>query len=161
MAEVEEAYIHCSKHIPLLKKTEKNIVWGTDDEALKRSDFFALHGIPLYQRLGGESAIQVIADSLVRKLLLDKTLSHLLEAINIQSLLNKQRQFLKSVFGSEASAKNFSSENLRQTYRKMINEHLNDLQLDKVVEHLKKTLLELDVPEHEVLSLMASLKRSA
>ncbi|MGZ8163487.1 MAG: pyridoxamine 5'-phosphate oxidase family protein [Methylobacter sp.] len=157
MVEVEEAYIHCSKHIPLLKKTEKNIAWGTDDEALKRSDFFALHNIPLYWRIGGESAIQVITDSLVRKLLLDNTISHLLEAINIQSLLDKQKQFLKSVFGGEASAKNFSSENLRETYRKMINEHLNDLQLDKVLEHLKKTLLELDVPEHEVSTLMESL----
>ena len=40
MVEVEEAYIHCSKHIPLLKKVEKAIHWGTDDPACKGGDYF-------------------------------------------------------------------------------------------------------------------------
>jgi len=38
--EVEEAYIHCSKHIPLLKKLDKEIHWGTDNETFKGGDFF-------------------------------------------------------------------------------------------------------------------------
>ena len=38
--EVEEAYIQCSKHIPLLHKAEKEIHWGTDDETAKASDYF-------------------------------------------------------------------------------------------------------------------------
>lgn len=38
--EIEEAYIHCSKHIPLLQKKEKAIQWGTDDTKLKGGDFF-------------------------------------------------------------------------------------------------------------------------
>ena len=38
--EVEEAYIHCSKHIPLMQKKDKTIHWGTDDEKLKGGDFF-------------------------------------------------------------------------------------------------------------------------
>ncbi len=29
--EVEEAYIHCSKHIPLMEKRDKTIHWGTGD----------------------------------------------------------------------------------------------------------------------------------
>jgi predicted pyridoxine 5'-phosphate oxidase superfamily flavin-nucleotide-binding protein len=37
---VEEAYIHCSKHVPLLARREKHIVWGTDDERLKGGNFF-------------------------------------------------------------------------------------------------------------------------
>ncbi len=37
---VEEAYIHCSKHIPLMQKRDKKIHWGTDDEKLKGGDFF-------------------------------------------------------------------------------------------------------------------------
>jgi len=37
---VEEAYIHCSKHIPLMQKRDKTIHWGTDDEKLKGGDFF-------------------------------------------------------------------------------------------------------------------------
>lgn len=38
--EVEEAYIHCSKHIPLLMKVDKEIQWGTDDPIYKGGDFF-------------------------------------------------------------------------------------------------------------------------
>jgi predicted pyridoxine 5'-phosphate oxidase superfamily flavin-nucleotide-binding protein len=38
--DVQEAYIHCSKHVPLLYKAEKHIEWGTDDEGLKGGDFF-------------------------------------------------------------------------------------------------------------------------
>lgn len=37
---VEEAYIHCSKHIPLLAKRDKGIPWGTDDPVAKGGDFF-------------------------------------------------------------------------------------------------------------------------
>jgi len=37
---VEEAYIHCSKHIPRLKKLDKKIHWGTDKETHKGGDFF-------------------------------------------------------------------------------------------------------------------------
>lgn len=38
--EVDEAYIHCSKHIPMLKQVDKPIHWGTDDERQKGGDFF-------------------------------------------------------------------------------------------------------------------------
>jgi hypothetical protein len=39
---VEEAYIHCSKHVPLLARRDKQIVWGTDDERLKGGNFFKM-----------------------------------------------------------------------------------------------------------------------
>ena len=38
--DVEEAYIHCSKHIPRMQKLDKIIHWETDDEKLKGGDFF-------------------------------------------------------------------------------------------------------------------------
>ena len=44
MVEVREAYIHCSKHIPLLAKCDKAIAWGTDDARLKGGDFFEAAG---------------------------------------------------------------------------------------------------------------------
>lgn len=40
MVTVEEAYIHCSKHIPLLKRQDKEIDWGTDDMRKKGGDYF-------------------------------------------------------------------------------------------------------------------------
>ena len=43
---VEEAYIHCSKHIPLLAKRDKAIPWGTDDPVAKGGDFFGVRDLP-------------------------------------------------------------------------------------------------------------------
>ena len=37
---VDEAYIHCSKHVPLLEKKDKRIMWGTDDPLAKSDDYF-------------------------------------------------------------------------------------------------------------------------
>ena len=42
IVEIEEAYIHCSKHVPRMKKVDKQLHWGTDDEDHKGGDFFQL-----------------------------------------------------------------------------------------------------------------------
>lgn len=39
---VNEAYIHCSKRIPLLARSEKPIGWSSDDEANKGGDSFRI-----------------------------------------------------------------------------------------------------------------------
>ncbi|WP_026575677.1 pyridoxamine 5'-phosphate oxidase family protein [Bacillus sp. UNC438CL73TsuS30] len=40
MVKVDEAYIHCSKHIPKLQQMNQKIYWETDDEEQKTGDFF-------------------------------------------------------------------------------------------------------------------------
>ena len=40
VVKIEEAYIHCSKHVPRVQRTTKQIDWGTDDPAAKSSEFF-------------------------------------------------------------------------------------------------------------------------
>jgi len=155
MVEVEEAYIHCSKHIPLLKKADKEITWGTDDDGLKRSDFFALDNIPLYRRLGGDPAIQAITETLTLRLLLDERLRPILDEISLQTLLDKQRHFLKTAFGAFDTA---PPENLREFYRQQANPRMNDMLLDLALVHLKETLVDLDVPGHEITKLMNELE---
>lgn len=43
---VEEAYIHCSKHIPLLHKWEQEVHWGTDSVRAKGGDYFKAKNSP-------------------------------------------------------------------------------------------------------------------
>jgi predicted pyridoxine 5'-phosphate oxidase superfamily flavin-nucleotide-binding protein len=43
---VEEAYIHCAKHVPRFQRLPKTTPWGTDDEAAKGGDFFGAAEIP-------------------------------------------------------------------------------------------------------------------
>ena len=37
---VDEAYIHCSKHVPSLEKKDKEIRWGTDNREAKSDNYF-------------------------------------------------------------------------------------------------------------------------
>jgi NAD(P)H-nitrite reductase large subunit/predicted pyridoxine 5'-phosphate oxidase superfamily flavin-nucleotide-binding protein len=37
---VDEAYMHCSKHIPLMQKADLEMQWGTDDARAKGGDYF-------------------------------------------------------------------------------------------------------------------------
>ena len=46
VVEVEEAYIHCSKHVPKLQKLNNDIHWGTDDEVFKGGDAFKTKNCP-------------------------------------------------------------------------------------------------------------------
>jgi nitrite reductase (NADH) large subunit len=43
---VEEAYMHCSKHIPLMKKADHEVSWGTDDVQAKGGDYFGADRVP-------------------------------------------------------------------------------------------------------------------
>ncbi|MDR4493172.1 MAG: pyridoxamine 5'-phosphate oxidase family protein [Nitrospirales bacterium] len=45
LVDIDEAYIHCSKHVPQVKKVEKQFHWGTDDEQKKGGDFFRLQSL--------------------------------------------------------------------------------------------------------------------
>lgn len=40
LVDVDEAYIHCSKHVPLLKRLDKQIAWGSDDDSSKGGNYF-------------------------------------------------------------------------------------------------------------------------
>jgi predicted pyridoxine 5'-phosphate oxidase superfamily flavin-nucleotide-binding protein len=40
VVEVEEAYIHCRKHIPRMARVHEKREWGTDDPARKGGDYF-------------------------------------------------------------------------------------------------------------------------
>ena len=46
LVNVEEAYVHCSKHVPLMKRLDKQIAWGSDDEFVKGGDFFRTKQTP-------------------------------------------------------------------------------------------------------------------
>jgi uncharacterized protein len=42
MVDVQEAYIHCAKHIPRLAKVPRERAWGTDNVTRKGGDFFGV-----------------------------------------------------------------------------------------------------------------------
>ncbi len=153
MVEIEEAYIHCSKHIPLLKKLDKNIDWGTDNAAVKRSSYFKLDDIPLYNRIGGDIAMNVLVDRFYRKIQADKELSSLLDDLDLPTQLKKHKQFLKMAFGGYP-LDDFEGENLRGIYRELINSSLNDEQFNAIMHYFEAAMKELEVPGNEIQAIM-------
>src|SRR5277367_5754776 len=91
MVEVEEAYIQCSKHIPLLKKMERPIEWGTDSAAAKKGDYFRILDLPLYDRLGGEAAMEIAVDTFLGKLLKDDLLAPFFQGADMEVLRLSQK----------------------------------------------------------------------
>jgi len=43
---VDEAYMHCSKHIPLMLKADHEVSWGTNDIQAKGGDYFGADSVP-------------------------------------------------------------------------------------------------------------------
>jgi hypothetical protein len=78
----------------------------------------------------------------------------------LQTLLDRQGYFLKTVFNAKGTDQELP-ENLREFYRKQTHSNMNDNCLDISLGYLKKTMTELDVPEHEILKLMAFLERKS
>ncbi|OQK16163.1 hypothetical protein AU255_13745 [Methyloprofundus sedimenti] len=157
MVEVEEAYIHCSKRIPLMKKLDKKIDWGTDSAIAKRSDFFDLENISLYDRIGGDAAIDVVLDKFYRKILMNDRIKHFFDDINITVQLGEQKNFLKMVFGGFPEGQ-YSTAELWASYQRLVANGLNDKHFDCVMTHLKDTLQELEVPENEIQTMMKMLE---
>lgn len=59
---VEEAYIHCGKHIPRLMKASRERAWGTDDVRRKGGDFFGAAANAVAQRrLPSAAAIDTVS----------------------------------------------------------------------------------------------------
>ncbi len=46
VVDVEEAYIHCRKHIPRMELVDRNRAWGTDDVRRKGGDYFDAKDTP-------------------------------------------------------------------------------------------------------------------
>jgi predicted pyridoxine 5'-phosphate oxidase superfamily flavin-nucleotide-binding protein len=49
VVEVEEAYIHCRKHIPRMARVHEKREWGTDDPGRKGGDYFGAKATPRWR----------------------------------------------------------------------------------------------------------------
>ncbi len=156
MIEVEEAYIQCSKHIPLMQKLDKKIDWGTDNIAAKGGDYFQLMDIPLYDRLGGDKAMEVCVDLFYQKVLNDDLVSPFFKDIDMASQRLKQKSFLAMAFGGPY---HYSDADLRAIHKPLIKKPgLSDEHFNRILEIFKETLTELNVSANEQQSVMEILE---
>jgi truncated hemoglobin YjbI len=159
MVEVEEAYIQCSKHIPLMKKAEKKIDWGTDNVAAKGGDYFQLMDIPLYERIGGDRVMEVFTDVFYRKVLQDELVGRFFEDVDMERQRLKQKSFLSMAFGGPYQ---YSGLDLRESHKPLIEKFgLSDHHFNRLCEIVKETLSELHIPpdqSDEIMSILESTR---
>jgi truncated hemoglobin YjbI len=147
MVEVEEAYIQCSKHIPLLKKLDRSIDWGTDSVAAKKGDYFQLKDIPLYDRVGGDQAMDIAVDLFHRKLLEDDLVGGFFDDVDMAAQRLEEKSLLAMAFGGPYQ---YSAVDLRKLHEM----GLEARHFDRVSAILKKTLEELKVGPPEIEDVM-------
>jgi truncated hemoglobin YjbI len=156
MVEIEEAYIQCSKHIPLVQKKERTIDWGTDSVAAKKGDYFQLLDIPLYDRLGGDDAMELVVDIFYRKVLEDDLVAKFFEDVDIAGQRLKQKAFLAMAFGGPYP---YTALDLRKAHSRLVTDlGLNDEHFDRVAALLKATLQEADVGPKEVEEVLVVIE---
>lgn len=96
---------------------------------------------PLFERIGGEPAVDAAVDVFYRKVLADERICHHFEDVDMSVQREKQKAFLTFAFGGPRPASNGPS--LRAAHARM---HLTEGDFDAVMEHLGATLVELQVP---------------
>jgi truncated hemoglobin YjbI len=156
MVEVEEAYIQCSKHIPLMKKLDKKIEWGTDDIVAKGGDYFQLMKLSLYDRVGGDKAMEICTDLFYRKVLQDKLVGVFFQDVDMDRQRLKQKSFLTMAFGGPYR---YSGADLRESHKHLVDKYgLSDVHFDRVCEIFKETVAELNIPSDQIQEMMKILE---
>jgi hemoglobin len=107
----------------------------------------------IYQRLGGEAAVDAAVDIFYRKVLGDPRISQFFDTVDMDRQRAKQKSFLTVAFGGP---NNYSGKDMRAAHARM---HLTDVHFDAVMEHLGNTLKELKVPD-ELIAEAATIALS-
>lgn len=106
----------------------------------------------LFERLGGQNAVNTAVDIFYRKMLTDNRVSHFFDDVDMEQQILKQKGFLTMVFGGP---NNYSGKNMREGHRHLIKRGLNDTHVDIVIEHLGATLRELGASEKDIQKVAA------
>jgi hemoglobin len=106
----------------------------------------------LYDRVGGEPAVDAAVDLFYRKVLGDQRLKPYFSDTDMDSQRAKQKAFLTMVFGGP---NNYDGRDLTEAHAGLVKKGLNDTHFDAVAGHLMATLQELKVSEPVVGEVMA------
>jgi len=106
----------------------------------------------LYERLGGEAAVNAAVDIFYRKVLKDGRIRQFFDGIDMERQAAKQKAFLTLAFGGPNQ---YSGVDMRRGHAHLVAKGLNDTHFDAVVELLGATLTELKVPAELITQVAA------
>jgi len=113
-------------------------------------------GKSLYEKIGGEAAVNAAVDIFYRKVLADDRISSFFEGVDMSKQAAKQKAFLTMAFGGPH---NYSGLDMRRGHAHLVEKGLNDSHFDAVMENLAATMQELKVPD-ELIAEAAAIAES-
>lgn len=111
----------------------------------------------LYERIGGEAAVNAAVELFYRKVLEDYRINLFFNNTNMEAQLAKQKAFFTMAFGGP---NNYTGADMRNAHAHLVKIGLDDSHFDAVMEHLGATLKELNVPE-ELIAEAAAIAEGA
>lgn len=112
----------------------------------------------LYDKLGGEAAVNAAVDIFYRKVLNDYRINRFFDNVDMEKQAAKQKAFLTMAFGGPH---NYTGEDMRKGHAHLVKMGLDDSHFDAVLEDLGATLEELNVPQEliaEVVTIAESTR---
>ena len=106
----------------------------------------------LYERLGGEAAVDAAVERFYEKVLSDASLAPFFDGLDMKRQASKQKAFLTVAFGGP---NRYTDRAMRAAHTKPRDNGLNDAHFDAVVGHLTQTLSELGVGEVDIREVSA------
>jgi hemoglobin len=110
----------------------------------------------LYERIGGEAAVNAAVDLFYRKVLNDYRINRFFDNTDMDRQIAKQRAFFTMAFGGP---NHYTGQDMRNAHARLVKIGLDDSHFDAVMEHLGATLVELNVPA-ELIAEAAAIAES-
>jgi hemoglobin len=107
----------------------------------------------IYERLGGEPAMQELAENFYRKMLSDERVSGFFDDIDMDKQIAKQKAFLTLVAGGP---NNYTGRDMRSSHAHLLKRGLNDTHVDVVIHYLGETLAEMGAPQDIIDAVKAA-----
>ncbi|MHB1609104.1 group I truncated hemoglobin [Acidiferrobacter thiooxydans] len=101
----------------------------------------------LFQKIGGEQAVNVAVDIFYRKVLADDRVNGFFDDVDMERQAAKQKAFLTMAFGGP---NHYTGADMRRGHAHLVARGLNDTHFDIIVDHLSATLRELNVPQDSI-----------
>ena len=111
--------------------------------------------VSVYEKIGGEAAVNAAVDIFYRKVLADERISEFFDTVDMEAQHAKQKAFLTMAFGGP---NNYTGKDMREAHKHM---KLNETHFNAVAENLVGTLQELNVPQEyidEIVAIALSVK---
>ncbi len=106
----------------------------------------------LYEKLGGEAAVDAAVDIFYRKVLADDRINHWFEGTDMDKQSAKQKAFLTYAFGGPNK---YTGLDMRKGHAHLVEKGLGDSDFDAVVELLGETLKDLGISDDLIAEVAA------